>query len=59
MARRPHSSLVQFLCLFVRVVGAADERAGFDVANPHAFAFLFEGGKFLRSVEARHGQLLA
>jgi len=37
--------MTQFLCLFVRVVGAADEWAGFDVANSGALAVLFEGRK--------------
>ena len=40
--------MTQFLSLFVCVVGAADERSGFDVANPGTLAVLFEGGKFFR-----------
>ena len=40
--------MIQVCALFVRVVRAADERPGFDVANPRALALLFEGGKFLR-----------
>ena len=38
--------MTQFLSLFVCVVGAADERSGFDMANPGALALLFEVGEF-------------
>jgi len=40
------------------VVGTADQRTGFDVAEPKGKAFCFESGEFVGVIEAGYGEML-
>jgi plasmid stabilization system protein ParE len=47
------------LCLLMRVIAAADERAAFDVLEAHLEGFVLKEGELVRGVEARHRQVVA